>query len=298
MELVGSVKVQDGLFLGDQFSAQDLEFIVANKVTHVINCVAQRIPNHWASIGIKYTSYRWEPSKQLLTPKIVDRCCAVVDAASVHGEGVLIHCVQGQNQSVCLSCAYMMKRYAWTLRKTLEYMRVMKPDLRMKPPYQAQLQKYEGQLSLRTQLTDAWNSASSPPEQVLLHTYLNTHSPPMPVKQLTGPRQQRITWADQHTPRETVKPTGQLTIKSNLKGSEHMLVVDLADYSPKKPARKQFKVGKAERKGRSTRNRELEEAKHEKGGSAKGFLVPRQAPSPTARNPSGGSTRLIKRAWF
>lgn len=51
IEILGAVKVRDGLFLGDEFASQvnsllifkleimqDLEFVIANKVTHIINC--------------------------------------------------------------------------------------------------------------------------------------------------------------------------------------------------------------------------------------------------------------------
>lgn len=36
-DMIGAIKIKDGLFIGDQMAAQDLEFIVANKVTRVIN---------------------------------------------------------------------------------------------------------------------------------------------------------------------------------------------------------------------------------------------------------------------
>lgn len=63
MELMGAIKVVSGLFIGDEFAAQDLEFIVANKVTRIVNCAARQIPNHWESIGIKYLSYYWNDSE-------------------------------------------------------------------------------------------------------------------------------------------------------------------------------------------------------------------------------------------
>jgi len=40
-EYIGAIKIKDGLFLGDQFSAQDLEFVVTNKVTRIINCACK-----------------------------------------------------------------------------------------------------------------------------------------------------------------------------------------------------------------------------------------------------------------
>jgi len=50
--IVGAIKIKDGLFIGDEYSATDLDFVVANKVTHIINCAARTIPNHWEPIGV------------------------------------------------------------------------------------------------------------------------------------------------------------------------------------------------------------------------------------------------------
>ena len=71
-EMVGAIKIKDALFLGDEFAAQvrelystnfdylkDLEFVITNKVTHIINCAGKQIPNHWEPIGVQYVTYRW-----------------------------------------------------------------------------------------------------------------------------------------------------------------------------------------------------------------------------------------------
>lgn len=41
LDFIGAIKVKDGLFIGDEFAAQDLEFIVTNKVRNIINCAAR-----------------------------------------------------------------------------------------------------------------------------------------------------------------------------------------------------------------------------------------------------------------
>jgi hypothetical protein len=41
LEFIGAIKVKDGLFIGDEFAAQDLEFIATNKIGHVINTVSR-----------------------------------------------------------------------------------------------------------------------------------------------------------------------------------------------------------------------------------------------------------------
>jgi hypothetical protein len=52
VDFEGPVKIKDGFFVGDDISATDLDFIVTNKVTHIINCAASLIPNHWEQLGV------------------------------------------------------------------------------------------------------------------------------------------------------------------------------------------------------------------------------------------------------
>jgi hypothetical protein len=37
----GPVKIKDGLYMGDLIAAQDLEFLMTNKVTNIINCAGK-----------------------------------------------------------------------------------------------------------------------------------------------------------------------------------------------------------------------------------------------------------------
>jgi hypothetical protein len=39
--IIGAIKIKDGLFIGDEFASKDLEFVVSNKVTHIINCAGK-----------------------------------------------------------------------------------------------------------------------------------------------------------------------------------------------------------------------------------------------------------------
>ena len=58
-DMIGAIKIKDGLFIGDEFAAQDLEFVMANKVTHIINCSGRQVPNHWEAIGVFYLKFNW-----------------------------------------------------------------------------------------------------------------------------------------------------------------------------------------------------------------------------------------------
>jgi hypothetical protein len=50
--LVGVIKIKDGLFICDQYGAQDLEFIISNKVLRIVNTAGMQLTNHWDSIGV------------------------------------------------------------------------------------------------------------------------------------------------------------------------------------------------------------------------------------------------------
>ena len=55
--MIGAIKIKDGLFIGDSFAAKDLEFVVANKVTKVINCAGTQVANEWKNMGVQYLTF-------------------------------------------------------------------------------------------------------------------------------------------------------------------------------------------------------------------------------------------------
>lgn len=98
-DMIGAIKIKDGLFIGDEFSAQDLEFVVANKVSHIINCSGKQIGNFWESIGVVYLTFFWQDSEnQTLfdhNDKITKQIYDFIEAAAKKSESVLVHSVRG-----------------------------------------------------------------------------------------------------------------------------------------------------------------------------------------------------------
>lgn len=89
---------------------QDLEFVVANKVTHVLNCAGKEIPNHWEPIGVVYLTLNWFDSENQIIfgshigkidehgvqqPSEEDRIFDFIDSALTKGESVLVHSLRG-----------------------------------------------------------------------------------------------------------------------------------------------------------------------------------------------------------
>mmetsp|Transcript_7183 Transcript_7183/g.15639 ORF Transcript_7183/g.15639 Transcript_7183/m.15639 type:complete len:637 (-) Transcript_7183:192-2102(-) len=190
-EILGAVKVKDGLFVGDELAAQDLEFVVANKVTRVINCCSRQVPNHWEPIGVVYLTYSWvdADSQTILDARdvVANEIFRFIEEALEGAESVLIHSVRGQSRSCCVLSAYMMKKYCWGLRKTMEFLSSRRPDLNLKPSFLQQLSGYERRLmgqskvpfSLDWNWSDADFSRLENEELLLRNTYINSQMGPL-----------------------------------------------------------------------------------------------------------------------
>ena len=93
-DMIGVLKIKDGLFICDELGAQDLEFVVANKVTRVVNCAGTQMPNHWEPVGILYLTLNWQDDeKQTLfdqQERIPDEIYRFMETAIANHESVLV----------------------------------------------------------------------------------------------------------------------------------------------------------------------------------------------------------------
>lgn len=90
-----ATKIMDGLFIGSMeasqvilklprlraeinvLNVQDLGFLESNKVTRIINCAGQTVPNCASRYGVKYLTYRWPEHKGTMSfdPQVRDGGC-------------------------------------------------------------------------------------------------------------------------------------------------------------------------------------------------------------------------------
>lgn len=207
-EILGAVKVKDGLFIGDELSSQDLEFVVANKVTHIINCCGRQVPNHWEPIGVVYLTYYWADSdSQIILDQrdaVAKDCFAFIEEALAQSESVLVHSVKGQSRACCVLSAYMMRAFNWGLKKTMEFLSSRRPDLNLKPCFLQQLSAHERRLmqTSKHRFTLTWDdpltdTRSDSEELLLRNTYLNSQMGPLAsMAAPLEPHHPRLLWLD------------------------------------------------------------------------------------------------------
>jgi protein-tyrosine phosphatase len=233
--LVGAFKVKDGLFIGDEFAAQDLEFVVANKVTRIVNCAARQVPNHWEPIGVQYLSFAWFDVENQVILDTGDKAITLIynfiDSCLDNGESVLVHSVRGVSRCVCVVTAFLMKKYGWSIYKSLDFLAFRRPDIDINPGFLHQLGTFENRLSRVSKVprTDQWDKITENPEEVVLrNTYLNarlvsaedqeTHENPEKEKETFIRWQEKIDL--ENSKAKNRLDSGFAFIKSCLKGSQ------------------------------------------------------------------------------
>jgi protein-tyrosine phosphatase len=127
-----------------------LEFVAANKVTHVVNCAGLQIPNHWEPIGVQYLTFNWLDTDQQIIldakDQVANACFAFVEDAIAKTESTLVHSVKGQSRAATVLAAYMMRKYRWSLLKTFQFLSYRRPDLEVRSAFIQQLAAYEARL--------------------------------------------------------------------------------------------------------------------------------------------------------
>jgi protein-tyrosine phosphatase len=58
-----------------------------------------------------------------------------IDEAMNDFESVLVHSVRGQSRASCVIATFMMRKYRWSLLKTLEFLNSRRPDLEIRATF-------------------------------------------------------------------------------------------------------------------------------------------------------------------
>jgi hypothetical protein len=98
-----------------------------------------------------------------------------------------VQSVKAQNRACFVIAAFIMRRYRWSLLKTLEFLNSRRPDLEMRPSFLSQLSMYENRLYQRGigPKTQRWTELSDGSfhleneELILRNTYLNSQMAPL-----------------------------------------------------------------------------------------------------------------------
>ena len=181
-EVLNISKVKEGFYIGDKIAAISIEVVVQFKLTHMINASGNQIINQWETIGMKYLTLNWSesPNQILFDPndEIADKILFFIEDSFINGEGLLAHSFKGQNRVCIVVLIYLMKKYKWSLKKSMEYLKSRKQDVDIPSFFLSQLIKFESRLIQRGELTNdipwSFEGLKDPEEKLLRNTYINS----------------------------------------------------------------------------------------------------------------------------
>ena len=181
-EVINISKIKDGFFIGDKLAAISIDVIIQFKITHFINATGNQIMNQWESVGITYLTLNWsENERQILfdgKDEIAERIVQFIDNSFIEGEGLLAHSFKGQNRVCIVVLIYLMKKYKWSLNKSMDYLKSKKNDVEIVPYFYKQIIKFEERLKKRGELNNdiPWPSTfllNDKEETLICNTYMN-----------------------------------------------------------------------------------------------------------------------------
>ena len=232
-EILNISKIKEGFYIGDKISAISLDVIIQFKITHMINATGNQIMNQWESIGIAYLTLNWsETPKQILfdsKDEIANRIVEFIDGSLIgKGEGILAHSFKGQDRVCIVVLIYLMKKYKWSLNKSMQYLKSKKQDVDIPSFFFEQLKNFENRLKQRGELTRdipwEFEDLPDPEEKLLRNTYLNGVKIEIKNNNLNPNRKnnlRRIMWADtnpyQKSPLELNDSTNDLFYQKDLR---------------------------------------------------------------------------------
>ncbi|EAR96418.2 dual specificity phosphatase domain protein (macronuclear) [Tetrahymena thermophila SB210] len=175
-------KIKDAIFIGDFNSPHEKDFLITNKITTIINCAQGQIRTITHPFPLKIIEFNWKDSDDQIIldekdeniNKIYDAIYETVDK----GESVLVCSMRGQSRALTLISAFFMKRYKWTLYKTLEFMNSKRSDFEIRANFLKQLVNFEKRLfgDDLSQCSRTWKDDNNqePEAEMMKNTFLNS----------------------------------------------------------------------------------------------------------------------------
>jgi len=95
------------------------------------------------------------------------------------GNSILVHSINAMNRSVLVTAAFLMSRYHWSADKSMDFVLIKKPTVRLRKNFYRQLVVFEGYLKGKgKKLSTGWypksTSAVDSEELLMNNTYINS----------------------------------------------------------------------------------------------------------------------------
>ena len=146
-----SFTMKGGIWLGNIIAAEDILFLKAKNITHVLTAIptiqAQSLVQLYKNNGIKHHIVdSMDICTQDMSPYFPESCEFIAEA--LKNGNVFIHCMAGVSRSTTLLTAYLMKEWKMKTDDVIIHIKSKRPYARPNDGFYKQLLKYEKSLNL------------------------------------------------------------------------------------------------------------------------------------------------------
>jgi 8-oxo-dGTP pyrophosphatase MutT (NUDIX family) len=141
VEGIDFVEICQGLFLGNQESAQNPFFIQSRKITHIINsaskdCTSSTFP------GVQHLDIPLSDEINTSITPYLSTSVNFIKKAHKEGGSVLSHCEQGLSRSVSIVIVYLIAEKGMTYRSALNKILEKRPQAQPNPTFAKELKQF------------------------------------------------------------------------------------------------------------------------------------------------------------
>lgn len=140
-EGIDFVEICQGLFLGNQKSAQNPFFIQSRKITHIINSASKDCTSY-AFAGVQHCDIPLSDEINASITPYLSTSVNFIKKAHQEGGSVLSHCEQGLSRSVSIVIAYLISEKEMTYRSALNKIREVRPQAQPNPTFVKELNEF------------------------------------------------------------------------------------------------------------------------------------------------------------
>lgn len=144
----------DNIYLSGYQQAQDHEYLIKNKFTHIVNCAAgSKRFNSFFFPDIKYSQIQLKDDLSEDIEEAVTQIIRFIDEANRDpSRKILVHCYEGISRGPALLTAYLMWKYCLTKDQALDLIKKKRSCVEINLGFMFQLDKLQQKFEKRVDI--------------------------------------------------------------------------------------------------------------------------------------------------
>lgn len=138
-------QISEHIYLGDRYAAFNKDWLLTNKVTHIVNMAAVTCQCYFPGT-FKYLSINILDTVSQDISQFFEACTKYINKAVSSGGRVLVHCEAGRSRSTTIVLQYMVTEYNLTLKAAYKRVKRARPIVMPNITFFSQLRKFERQV--------------------------------------------------------------------------------------------------------------------------------------------------------